>query len=347
MFRFFGVILCMCLVNINCQRGFSTDKQARKSNDSGEGRMVSERNVTVAASKPWQKVLTTDESFSSISFGEALLGIATGTDERFWLTENGGVSWSERTIRGKALARSGGAYSLAKAEIDASGNLHALGHLEEVGSAIFTSVDRGKTFTVIYYENASLNGIESIEDHTWVVGTIGSAPVVLHSKGGGQWTEIWKGLSQQYLSSVDFVDPRIGWSAGAKGLILHTIDGGHNWLIQQASSEANLESVAFADAKSGYVVGQMGTILHTADSGNTWERQDGGTQATLTNVVAISSSEAWVVGQKGMILHTNDAGQRWHELSIGTRADIYAITIKHGEIWLATADGTILKSSDR
>jgi len=313
-------------------------------NDSGESPMVTERNDPVAASKPWRKVLTTDESFSSISFGDDLFGVATGTDERFWVTENGGVSWSERTIRGKDPAGLGGAYSLAKARITSSGNLHALGHLEEVGSAIFTSVDRGKTCTVAYYANASLNGIDSIEDQTWIVGTIKSAPVVLHSKRGGQWTEIWKGTSQQYLSSVDFIDSHLGWSAGAKGLILHTVDGGHNWQIQQASSEANHESVGFADAKNGYVVGQMGTIFHTADGGNTWERQNGGTQATLTDVVAISSSEAWVVGQKGTVLHTNDAGQHWYELSIGTRADIYAITIKRGEIWVVTADGTILKS---
>lgn len=306
--------------------------------------MVAERNE---GSKPWRKVLSTDESFSSISFGDDLLGIVTGTDERFWVTADGGISWSERTIRGKALARLGGAYSLVKARMTSSGNLYALGHLEEVGSAIFTSVDGGNTCTVTYYPHASLNGIDSIEDQTWVVGTIKSVPVVLHSKGQGQWTEIWKGLGQHYLSNVDFIDPHTGWSVGAKGLILHTGDGGDNWEIQQASSDMNFESVGFADANSGYVAGQMGTIFHTADGGNTWERQDGGTQATLTDVLAISSNEAWVVGQKGTVLHTNDAGQHWQKLSIGTSADIYAITIKRGEIWVATADGTIFKSSDR
>lgn len=344
MFRFFGVILFMCMVNTNCQPGLSTDKQDRKMNDSGESRMVTERNDTVAASKPWRKVLTTDESFSSISFGGDLFGVATGTDERFWVTENGGVSWSERTIRGKDLAGLGGAYSLAKARITSSGNLQALGHLEEVGSAIFTSVDRGKTCTVAYYANASLNGIDSIEDQTWIVGTIKSAPVVLHSKGSRHWTEIWKGVNQQ-LSSVDFIDAKTGWSVGAKGLVLHTVDGGRSWQTQEARSEANLESVAFADAKTGYIAGQMGTILYTADGGNTWERQDGGTAATLTEIVALSSDEAWAVGQKGTMIHTNDAGRNWYAEVIGTQADIYAITIKAGEVWVATSDGAIFRSS--
>jgi photosystem II stability/assembly factor-like uncharacterized protein len=294
----------------------------------------------------WQKVLTTDDSFSSITFGDDLHGIVTGTDQRLWITSNGGVTWSEMTIGGPALVGSG-AYSLAKARITSSGDFYTLGHLEEVGSAIFKSVDRGRTWGVTFYPNASLNGIDSIEDQSWIVGTANSAPVVLRSKGREDWTEIWRGTNHQYLSGVDFIDANTGWSVGAKGLILHTVNGGRTWQVQRVSSEANLESVAFADAKTGYIAGQLGVIFHTADGGGTWERQDGGTQATLTDLVAISSNEAWAVGLKGTILHTSDAGQHWYELSIGTQADIYAITKKHGEIWVATSNGTILKHSDR
>jgi photosystem II stability/assembly factor-like uncharacterized protein len=292
-------------------------------------------------------MLATDDSLSSIAFDDDLTGIATGTDQRFWITSNGGLTWSEQRIGGDEIARQGGSYSLTRATITSSGNFLALGHLEEVGSAIFKSLDGGRTWKATYYANASLNDIDSVQDHSWIVGTVKSIPVVLHTKGREQWTEIWRGSSRQYLSGVDFIDDSTGWSVGANGLILHTLDGGRSWKPQKAPSEANLESVAFADAKTGYIAGQTGTIFHTADGGNTWERQDGGSQATLTDVVAISSNEAWVVGQKGTILHTNDAGQHWYDLSIDTRADIYAITIKRGEIWVATADGTILKSADR
>jgi photosystem II stability/assembly factor-like uncharacterized protein len=292
--------------------------------------------------RTWQVVLTTKDSLSSISFDNAHQGIATATDQHLWLTSNDGVTWNERTIAAKLAP--GGAYSLAKGKIVSSGTLLVLGQLEEVGSAIFSSVDGGRTWRAKYYENSSLNGIDTLEDESWIVGTMKSKPVVLHSKGQAQWIESWKG-QEGYLLGVDFIDVKTGWCVGAKGLVLQTVDGGHSWKNQRTAAEIDLEGVAFTDAKIGYAVGQKGSIFYTADGGNTWKTQDSGTLVTLTDVAAVTPWEAWAVGQKGTVLHTTDGGEHWHLQTLGTRADIYAITIKDGQVWIATSDGTVYKTS--
>src|SRR5438034_8908509 len=155
MFRLLAFASCMCLVNLNCQSNLAHDQQDRKIND------MKVTESSLLASKPWQKMLTTDDSFSSITFGDDLTGIATGTDQRFWITSNGGLTWREQRI-GNEIAGQSGSYSLAGARITSCGDFLVLGHLEEVGSAVFKSLDGGKTWKATHYANASLNAIDSV-----------------------------------------------------------------------------------------------------------------------------------------------------------------------------------------
>lgn len=285
------------------------------------------------------------EAFNSINFRDGRHGIVTGMDENFWLTSDGGCTWSKHKVRGEGIARKGGAYDLIKSGLTSSGDIYAIGHLEEVGSAIFTSNDSGRTWKINYYENASLNDIDVVGEDVWVVGAIDSVGVVLHSHERSRWEQIWKGGENQYPAAVDFVDQNLGWVVGADGLILHTMNGGRTWQIQHAPTEEALESVAFADAKNGYIVGQRGTILHTTDGGKTWYIQESGTDSNLTKVVTVSPKIAWVVGQNGVVLFTDDFGRHWQVQKIGTTADIFGVAIKSREVWIATSDGMILRTS--
>jgi photosystem II stability/assembly factor-like uncharacterized protein len=303
------------------------------------------RNQSVTS--PWTKMLTSRNFFLSISFGDERHGIVTGVDERILLTSDGGNTWSEHTIRGKDAAGQGGVNSLVKSVMTASGQIYVLGHLEDASSGIHVSSNRGMTWKIINYPNSSLNGIDGVGDQSWIVGTINSVAVVLHSKGQGTWQQVWRGSTQQYLNAVDFINADTGWAVGANGLIIHTVDGGYTWNVQPTPSKENLESVAFANVKTGYAVGHRGVIFYTSDGGNTWIEQKSSTQATLTSVIAINPNVAWAVGQSGTVLYTDDAGQNWRQQDLGTQADTYAIAVKDSEIWIATSDGTILRSPKR
>ena len=348
MLRFILLTACLFLANASCRLDIADQRSspiARVS--SGHQDLEQDPQVNQSMSNTVHKVPIDSEFFSSINFMNERHGIITGVDEQFWLTSDGGYTWDKHTVRGKEIARKGGAYALVNSALTHSGHIHVIGHLEEVGSAIFTSTDAGNTWKMHYYENSSLNDVDTVGDNTWVVGTINSVTVVLYSQGQGTWRQIWRGGNQQYLAAVDFIDTNIGWAVGANGLILHTTDGGRTWQIQQAPTKEALESVAFTDTMNGYAVGQRGVILHTIDGGNTWNKQESSTQANLTNIVAANPSEAWAVGQNGTVLFTRNAGQQWQPLDIGTRADVYALTIKAGELWVATSDGTLFRITKR
>src|SRR5690606_33173407 len=102
------------------------------------------------------------------------------------------------------------------------------------------------------------------------------------------------------LTSVSFVDARLGWAAEHAGTILHTADGGATWTLQadgrgiarqvQASvsdQDVRMAAVAaqlvadgpdkpfldiqFSDARHGVAVGAYGLAIRTADGGRSWQ----------------------------------------------------------------------------
>lgn len=86
--------------------------------------------------------------------------------------------------------------------------------------------------------------------HGWAVGDFG---VILHTDDGGQhWSPQASGVTCT-LTSVCFVDARIGWAAGgmafpylhdSTGLVLSTRDGGASWLREPAMVPASAKSAS-------------------------------------------------------------------------------------------------------
>jgi photosystem II stability/assembly factor-like uncharacterized protein len=346
---YFSFMIYFVLASIGCQPSTMPKLCLSTSSPTPEQQLLKSSQINRASGGAQMKeqILSNGKSFGaySISFQNAQQGIITGTEEHFWLTSDGGSTWEERKVERVESARKIGPYDLVKSTITSSGYIYALGHLEEGGSAIFISFDMGETWSISEYPNSSLNDITSVEEDVWVIGTINSVAVLLHTQGREAWKEIWKGSKDQFLTGVDFINANKGWIVGSNGLILHTMNSGQSWNVQQTPNEENLEDVAFADEMTGYAVGQHGIVLYTIDGGKTWVTQDSGTQVTLTNAIIGNQGEAWAVGQKGMVLFTNDSGRHWQIKDLKTRADIYAATVKNNNMWIATSDGTILHSS--
>jgi len=132
--------------------------------------------------------------------------------------------------------------------------------------------------------------------------------VVVSADGGATWKQSPVPVSSD-LTSVYFVDGKLGWAVGHDGVVLHTADGGDSWRLQLDGRKANDLLVAaaerqvtsepaserakallgeaqrykeqgpdkpfldvwFADARTGYVVGAYNLIFRTSDGGNSWE----------------------------------------------------------------------------
>lgn len=329
--------VCVILIIVNCQPFVAQKRIVHTKEESSKAQQVKSPPSGV-----WTKMLEGSGFFLSICFGDGQHGIATGIEEDFWLTSDKGISWEKHRIRTTREAQ-GGEYSLVKCAMPSSGVIHILGQLEEVGSAIFTTLDEGKSWTVKQYPNSSLNDITVADGRTWIAGTINDLPVVIYAEGQGAWRQIWSGDKGRSPLDVDFIDANTGWIVGASGLILQTTDGGYSWVAQQSLKKENLESVSFSSKSVGYAIGQHGVILQTTDGGNNWNEQNSNALVNLTDIVALNDYEAWAVGQNGTVLFTKDAGQHWQRQEIGTQADIYTVTVKDRSVWISTGKEVIFR----
>lgn len=322
------------LLSIGCQRA-EMQYQTPTAANLARPQQDDSKGLNQDKKTEWKTILS--GSFSSISFADEKRGIATGVSEYYWLTSDGGLTWSEHNVRPYKLGTYG-ENNLVRSAMSRSGAVFAIGHIEDAGSEIFSSKSPLKAWKIDTYWNNSLNDLSIVDDQVWVVGSAGSSGIVLHSKDGQNWKRIWK--SNDFIpNSVCFLNNTTGWMAG-NGKILHTKDGGRTWMNQTIPTEEGLLSIAFADLQNGYAVGWKGTILSTSDGGETWSKQVSGTDNYLTRVVVASATEAWVIGDRSTVLFTRDAGQHWTKKDIplesGTYSSINGITLKGKEVWIVS-----------
>jgi len=104
------------------------------------------------------------------------------------------------------------------------------------------------------------------EHHGWVSNTKGPsslwedyANVFSTTDGGITWTCLDTLTEVRHLSSIFFVDDRVGWTAGPH-YIFHTTDGGHTWNHQFEQDNLFFQDVFFLDAEHGWALDYQGAI---------------------------------------------------------------------------------------
>ncbi len=314
------------------------------------GSVIEQRSKETDKIDVWriEKVRELTPALGSISFGGNGIGFIGGTDQRFWISYDGGNSWNEASISfGKTTKNETGWYDIVKSVITKSAHIHAIGHLEESGSIIFSLSHGLEAWKASSYPESALNDITSAADKVWVVGTIQSSAVVLKLSDDGKWQIIWKAKQGEYLEGVEFINSQLGWVVGQKGLILRTIDGGNILTRQSSPVRNNLTSISFADAENGFAVGDHGTILTTNNGGSSWSKSDSRTQVELTMVKAISSREACVIGRNGIVMRTVNAGRDWYQYPLGIDADVYALSVSGNDCWIAASNGAVFRLPGR
>lgn len=128
------------------------------------------------------------------------------------------------------------------------------------------------------------------------------------------------------LTSVAFVNERLGWAVGDRGVILHTQDGGASWTKQTSGVACRLRSVWFVDDRHGWAVGgesipqtdrSRGIVLRTTDGGAAWQRVPTSLVPGLRQVRFTSPGEGWAVGDASNfapsgLFFTRDGGRTWN-----------------------------------
>ena len=180
--------------------------------------------------------------------------------------------------------------------------------------------------------------------------------VALSDDNGASWRQASSPVSST-LTSVTFVDARLGWAAGHAGIILHTVDGGINWTVQtdgvavarqvQASAPAGDTGMArlaaqlvadgpdkpfldirFSDASHGVAVGAYGLAVRTADGGRSWTSfmhlvpNPKGLHLYAARMV---NDSVWLAGEQGFLARSADGGASFAQLDTPYRGSYFAL----------------------
>lgn len=145
---------------------------------------------------------------------------------------------------------------------------------------------------------------------------------------------------QTTLTSVFFLDERLGWAVGHDATILNSVDGGLTWKIQQYKPdlEKPLLDIVFKSTTEGIAIGAYGLTFRTTDGGNTWQSEFHSEillpdDAQYLSDLKLEDEEAYLdetssilphfnrlfmdgrtlymVGEMGLIAKSNDFGKNW------------------------------------
>jgi photosystem II stability/assembly factor-like uncharacterized protein len=139
----------------------------------------------------------------------------------------------------------------------------------------------------------------------------------------GTWERL-NSPTNEYLSSVFFVDSLFGWAAGFSGTIIHTTNGGNDWELQDSKTENNIFDIFFLNRNLGWAVSwevfnyPFGTyVLKTTDGGLNWNSSNFPEENIFSQcIIFLDSLNGWMGGKPFPIVRTTDGGSSWTEAEI-------------------------------
>ena len=196
------------------------------------------------------------------------------------------------------------------------------------------------------------------------VGLYGS---VVHSDDSVTWQQ-GQSPTQALLTTVFFIDDKLGWAGAHDTVILHTRDGGESWEIQHEDPIPGGDipkpvlDILFTDENTGYAVGAYGLLLKTADGGKNWTSVDTlklydrlldmdlEPEPNFNNLIMLGD-KLLIAGELGTILLFDpkaiEEEERWQIMESPYAGTFFGVKqVSSGDIYLYGLRGNIYRSSD-
>jgi photosystem II stability/assembly factor-like uncharacterized protein len=165
--------------------------------------------------------------------------------------------------------------------------------------------------------------------------------------GGSSWQSVNCGI---VISSIEFINSKVGFVGGSSKYILKTTDGGATWQQSQVASfvPSSTKSIRFVDLNTGFAFTESSGVLSTIDGGLTWKQYS--MHDNLYAFHFISPGIGFACGEYGVSYRTNDGGQTWTLMGAPVRIyayDLYSIYFLNSNTGFTVgARGRILKTTD-
>lgn len=204
---------------------------------------------------------------------------------------------------------------------------------------------------------------------------VGQYGHILLSSDGENWQQ-GNVPVQSTLTSVFFLNEKLGWAVGHDSTILHTTDGGLNWLVQQYLPELHrpLLDIYFKDSSEGIAVGAYGQVFRTLDGGTTWINEfhkefllpddiDYLNELKLEDEIAYldeiafilphfnrlvqSEQTLFLLGEAGLLAQSDDFGKTWQPYDNFYHGSFFTLgQVKSGELIVAGLRGHVFRSRE-
>lgn len=161
--------------------------------------------------------------------------------------------------------------------------------------------------------------------------------VLLSDDHGASWRQAQVPV-QATLTSVRFVDARVGWAAGHLGTILRTEDGGQHWALQldgQRAAEQIAQALKGSDERAQRLAQRL---------------LDEGPDKPFFDLEFIDAQRGVAVGAYNFAMETVDGGRHWSPLTPRLpnpkNLHLYAVRAQRGSLFVAGEQGLLLRSDD-
>lgn len=230
----------------------------------------------------------------------------------------------------------------------------AVGH----DGIILTSGDGGKSWTRQFDGNqANALILEAAQQRLQRARTAAPDPAVIRRLEDG--LEDAKAATQfgpsRPLFDVWFASEAVGYAVGSFGQAFRTGDGGRHWALAgvEAVNPDGLHINAVSGQAGGAVLlaAEAGQVFRLGAGADAWQRLDTGYAGQLFGVRAWRDKDGVAIllayGFGGKVFRSSDEGRHWRAIPTPTQKSLTAsVLLADGTLYLAAADGRLLKSGD-
>jgi photosystem II stability/assembly factor-like uncharacterized protein len=250
---------------------------------------------TTDAADSWTLVSNAPRGLRGVHFPTATAGYAVGDSSTLIATDDGGGTWSVRTLAGAPS-------DVPLTDLRCSGAAECL-IATGPGDRLLRTGDGGATAASISPSTRKVFAA-AYATATRVVAVGSGGETVVSDTGGVTFTPIGGVLPGSY-DRLRATSTTTAYAPGADGRIARTTDGGQTWAAIGVSTADDIVDVSFPTPQVGYAVDSAGTALRTDNGGSSWRILDSGSRARPRAIRALGERQVLLIGPRGIRRSTN------------------------------------------
>lgn len=177
--------------------------------------------------------------------------------------------------------------------------------------------------------------------------------VVYSDDGGATWVQAKTVPTQVTLTSVYFVNDKVGYAGGHDSTVIRTDDGGETWVssYHNIESQSPIMSVYFVDENHGFAMGAFSFVVETSDGGKTWTQREliagDNEDSHLNKVFATKTGTILVAAEFGKVFRSSDHGVTFSLIQTSYEGSFWGgMSLKNGSALIYGMRGNIYRTND-